>query len=146
MNLRLATSLKRVRAADTTKLLVFPVAALLAGNQLSSQQPNTHPVASIRWGGAGDHTPEGAKYRVLQGKVQDGNGKAIKGAMVYLKDGRTSTMRSVTTDEDGTYRFVQLSQNTDYQLWAQVDQKKSTFKTISSFDNKNEITMVLKVE
>lgn len=88
----------------------------------------------------------GPVQRIVHGKVEDKAGAAIKGAVVYLQDGRTSSVRSAITTEDGTYRFVQLSQNTDYQLWAKVEGKKSKNKSISSFDSKNDFTIDLKID
>ena len=62
---------------------------------------------------------------MVHGKVEDKSGAPIKGAVVYLQDSRSSSVRSEISTDDGSYRFVQLSQNTDYQLWAKIEGKKS---------------------
>ena len=88
----------------------------------------------------------GPVQRVVMGKVEDKSGAGIKGAVVYLRDGRTSSVKSAITEDNGTYRFVQLSQGVDYELWAQSDEKKSKSKNISSFDAKNEFTINLTID
>jgi len=88
----------------------------------------------------------GPEQRVVQGKVVDGANVPIKGAVVYLKDTRSLTVKSFFSDADGGYRYGQLSQNTDYQLWAENSGKKSAVKTISSFDNKNQFYINLKID
>jgi len=70
----------------------------------------------------------------------------IKGAVVYLKDDRSMSVKSAIADDDGSYRFVQLSLNTDYEVWAQSDSHKSAVKSISSFDSKSDITIFLKID
>ncbi len=84
--------------------------------------------------------------RVVQGKVVDKAGNGIKGATVYLKDSRTLAVKSYVASDDGSYRFGQLAQTSDYQLWAEVDGKKSAMKNISSFDTRKEFDITLKIE
>jgi hypothetical protein len=84
--------------------------------------------------------------RVVQGKVVDKSDAPVKGAVVYLKDDETLAVKSFLSRDDGTYRFGQLAQNTDYELWATSNGKKSGTKTISSFDDKTNITIDLKIK
>jgi Carboxypeptidase regulatory-like domain len=88
----------------------------------------------------------GATQRVLQGKVVDKADAPIRGAVVYLKDSHTLSVRSYITDDNGTYRFGQLAQNTDYEIWAESNGRKSGTKSISSFDSKKEFTFSLKID
>jgi hypothetical protein len=83
--------------------------------------------------------------RVVQGKVEDGSGAALK-ATVYLKDEHTLAVRSYETSDDGMYHFGQLAQSSDYQIWAQAGGKKSSTKNISSFDTRSEFNITLKVD
>lgn len=88
----------------------------------------------------------GTAQRVVHGKVEDKGGAGIDGAVVYLKDGRNASVKSVIADKDGAYRFVQLAQETDYEIWAQSDSVKSGVKAISRFDTKNDLTITLKID
>lgn len=84
--------------------------------------------------------------RVVTGSVLDANGAPVKGAMVYLKDTKTSEVRSMLADENGKYRFMSLSFKADYKLWAQIKDKKSPERPISSMDPKAELNRDLKIE
>jgi hypothetical protein len=88
----------------------------------------------------------GPEQRVVQGKVVNGSDAAMNGAVVYLKDDHSLSVKSYITAADGTYRFGQLAQSTDYELWAESNGKKSPVKTISSFDSKNRFFIDLKIK
>ncbi len=88
----------------------------------------------------------GPAQRVVQGKVVDGANAPIKGAVVYLKDTRSLSVKSYFSDAEGAYRFGQLSQTTDYEIWAENNGKKSAVKTISSFDSKSQFFINLKID
>jgi Carboxypeptidase regulatory-like domain len=95
-------------------------------------------------------TPASAQHapvdRTVEGKVIDKSGAPLKGAVVYLKDDHTLAVKSFIVDDAGHYRFGQLKQSTDFELWAELEGKKSNTRTISSFDNKNEFVINLKID
>jgi len=114
-------------ALVSSSLLVFTVAPAILTTQAVAQQ-------------------RGPVQRIVQGKVTNSADAGLKGAVVYLKDGHTLTVKSFIADDQGEYRFGQLAQNTDYEIWAEHDGKKSPVKTISSFDSKNQFYINLKVD
>jgi len=87
-----------------------------------------------------------AAQRVVQGKVVDKSDSGLKGATVYLKDGHTLSVRSYLATDDGSFHFGQLAQNTDYELWAELNGKKSAVKNLSSFDSRPTFNINLKVD
>ena len=84
--------------------------------------------------------------RVVQGKVEGSSGAGLKGATVFLKDDHTLAVKSYIAADDGSFRFGQLLQSTDYELWAEFNGKKSSVKNISSFDTRTEFNITLKID
>jgi Carboxypeptidase regulatory-like domain len=83
--------------------------------------------------------------KMLTGTVSDKSEKPISGAVVYLKNSKTLVVKSYFTQQDGTYRFPQLALNTDYEIWAEKDGKKSDTKGISQFDDRFTPTINLRI-
>ena len=48
--------------------------------------------------------------------------------------------------QDGQYHFPALSPNIDYEVYAQFNGKKSDTKTVSQFDNRQQVNINLKVD
>jgi len=83
--------------------------------------------------------------KTLTGTVTDKGDKPLPGAVVYLKNTKTLAVKSFFAEKDGTYRFPQLSLNTDYEVYAEKDGKKSDTKTISQFDDRFNPTINLRI-
>ena len=75
--------------------------------------------------------------RVLTGTVMDKNDTPIPNAVVYLKNEKTLNVRTFFAQKDGGYRFPQLERNVDYEVYAEIDGKRSDTKTVSQFDDRN---------
>jgi DNA/RNA endonuclease YhcR with UshA esterase domain len=83
--------------------------------------------------------------RIATGKVVDKTDAPIAGAVVYLKNSHTNAVRTYIADEAGTFRFGELAQDTDYELWAESNGVRSKSHQISSFDNDSKFYFVFKV-
>jgi len=66
--------------------------------------------------------------------------------VVYLKNMKTLAVKTFFAQQDGTYRFPQLALNTDYEIYAEKDGKKSGVKTISQFDDRYNPTVNLQID
>lgn len=84
--------------------------------------------------------------RVVMGSVLDGNSAAVAGATVFLKDLKSKTIRSYTSDGKGRFRFVQVNMAVDHELWAEKDGRKTAVKTVSSWDARKEFEVELKMK
>ena len=83
--------------------------------------------------------------KMLTGSVLDKSDQPVPGAVVYLKNMKTLAVKSFFAQKDGTYRFPQLALNTDYEIYAEKDGKKSDTKSVSQFDDRSQVYIVLKV-
>jgi hypothetical protein len=88
----------------------------------------------------------GPVERIVEGQVVNKTGANLGGAVVYLKDSRSNSVKTYIADDDGHFRFGNLSQNTDYQLWADSNGVRSKSREISSFDNENNFHFTLKID
>jgi hypothetical protein len=89
---------------------------------------------------------KGNGVRMLQGKVLDHAENPVAGAIVYLSNTRTQSVKTFIVGQDGSYRFPGLSPNVDYEVYAQAKGKKSDTKTVSSFDSRSQLNIVLKID
>lgn len=83
--------------------------------------------------------------RVVSGAVLDGD-QPVVGATVFLKNQKTKSIRSYTSTEKGHFYFAQVNMVDDYDLWAEKSGRKSTVKTVSSWDSRKEFVSDLKLK
>lgn len=87
-----------------------------------------------------------SQLRTVHGTVVAKQDDPIPSAVVYLKNLRTQTVKTYIADDAGHYRFSGLDPNVDYEIHAENKDETSAKRTISSFDNRKEIVVVLKVD
>jgi hypothetical protein len=84
--------------------------------------------------------------RQLTGKVLDKHDNPLPDAVVYLTNTRTRAVKSYIVSNDGGYRFPELSPNIDYEVFAQYKGQKSDTKTVSQFDDRPQVNIVLRID
>jgi hypothetical protein len=84
--------------------------------------------------------------KVLVGKVLDGADNPLAGAVVYLTNTRTRAVKTYIAGHDGDFRFPGLTENTEYEVYAQFQGHKSDTKNVSQFDARASVNLNLKID
>ncbi len=84
--------------------------------------------------------------RLLYGKVLDQQDNPLADAVVYVTNTRNRTVKTYIAGSDGTYRFPALSEAIDYEVYAQFKNHKSDTKSVSQFDDRSQVYLVLKID
>jgi protocatechuate 3,4-dioxygenase beta subunit len=86
-----------------------------------------------------------AQLRVLHGSVIDKDENPIASSVVYLKNLKSQAVKTYIADDSGNYRFSGLDPNVDYEIHAEHNDLASPVRTISSFDSRRDIEVILKL-
>jgi hypothetical protein len=86
------------------------------------------------------------KTRLLTGKVLDGGDNPLPNAVVYLTNTHSRAVKTYIVGPDGTYRFPALQPTIDYEVYAQYNTRKSGTKTVSQFDDRQQVYISLKID
>ena len=117
-------------AAIACGLLAFGVIPSRSGAVVS---------ASAAWGqNMGDRT--------VSGTILDVSAQPVVGATVFLKNEKTKAIRSYISTAGGHYRFSQVDMSVDFDLWAEKDGKKCAARTVSSWDDRKQFVLDLKIK
>jgi hypothetical protein len=115
--------------------------ALMLGAMLSASL-----TALPAWGsGTPGESTKVPKLRTIEGVVCSKEGAPIQGAVVYLQDSKSLTVKSYLSDAQGNFHFRQLSMGADFDLWAELNGKRSKTKSISQFNSKTDLNFKLKL-
>lgn len=105
-------------------IAVFAVAAAVAGARNQNSQ---------------------TELRTVHGVVLDKGENAVASSIVYLLNTKTQAVRTYIANSAGRYRFSGLDPNVNYEIHAEHGDMTSSTRTISSFDSRRDIEMVLKL-
>jgi hypothetical protein len=90
--------------------------------------------------------PKKEKTRLLTGKVLDRADNPLPDAVVYLTNTHTRSVKTYIVGPDGEYRFPALQPTLDYEVYAQYNNRKSGTKTVSQFDDREQVYITLKID
>ena len=121
-------------------LAVASILALLAAVALAAPPFGPSPFAPSPFK---DNAPQS---KVLVGKVLDGGDNPLAGSVVYLTNTRTRAVKTYIAGREGDFRFPGLTENTDYEVYAQFQGHKSDTKSVSQFDARATVTVNLKID
>lgn len=90
------------------------------------------------------------KPRVLVEVVAEGTvvnaGVPAAGAVVYMKNPISLAIKSYLTGPTGEFHFNNISPQTDYDVWAELNGLESKHKFISQFSNHTKFIYTLKLK
>ena len=92
---------------------------------------------------AGQDKKKEPLLKTVHGLVVDKDEKPIPGALVYLKNLQTKSVKSSFSDDDGKYRFSGLDPNTDYEIHAEFKEESSNTRRLSALDDRKDIYLNL---
>jgi hypothetical protein len=84
--------------------------------------------------------------RFLAGRVLDRQDNPLPDAVVYLSDARSRAVKTYIVGQNGSYDFPALSPNVDYEVYAQYHGQKSDTKTVSQFDDRKQVNIILRID
>jgi Carboxypeptidase regulatory-like domain len=85
------------------------------------------------------------ELRTVHGVVLDKNENPVATSIVYLLNVKTEAVKTYIADSAGQYRFSGLDPNADYEVHAEHGDLISPTRTVSSFDSRRDIEIVLKL-
>jgi carboxypeptidase family protein len=86
-----------------------------------------------------------AQLRTIRGTVLDQDETPTPSGVVYLLNVKTQAVKTYIADEAGNYRFSGLDPNVDYEVHAEHNAMTSPTRTVSSFDSRRDVELVLKL-
>jgi hypothetical protein len=84
--------------------------------------------------------------RTVSGTVLSESSEPVVGATVFLRNEKSKTIRSYTSDNAGHFHFAQVNMAEDFDLWAEKNGHKSAVKTVSSWDARKDFVSDLKLK
>lgn len=122
-------------------LMLVAVAALACAQQTD---PANKPSVVV-----GNDRPKPGKpfnSRIIQGVVKDAADNPVAGAIVQLKNAKTSKIVDFATKDDGKFAFRELPLDASYELLAKRGDITTPVKKVTVYDSRKEVVINFKLE
>jgi hypothetical protein len=80
-------------------------------------------------------------YRTIQGIVRDQADNPVAGAIIQLKNTKTSKIVDFATKDDGKFAFRELSMEINYELLAKRGDLATPVRKVSIYDTRKDVTI-----
>jgi len=99
----------------------------------------------VAWPAAAQKKKGEQELRTVHGSVIDKGENPVPTSVVYLLNVKTQAVKTYIADDAGSFRFSGLDPNVDYEVHAEHGDLTSPTRTVSSFDSRRDIGVVLKL-
>jgi Carboxypeptidase regulatory-like domain len=126
---------------------ILTIAAIAASANAQATDPNPAHAPSVFLGNKRPPNKKDKKptSRSVTGKVVDGSGQPLEGALVTVTDTKAGERRTFITKKDGRYNFDNLSFTVDYQLQARYKDAVSEPRKLSQYDRTADMVRILDI-
>ena len=122
------------------------VLILAAAGMLCAQHTDLDKPAPAVFGTETHKPIKPSKQRTIQGIVKDQADNPAPGAIVQLKDLRTSKVVDFATKDDGKFAFRELRLDVNYELVARRGDLETPVKKVTIYDTRNQVILNFKLE
>ena len=137
---------ERSLAMNLAKLFPICLGFLAAAGLLCAQHTDLDKQPAAVYG-SDTHKPlKPSKLRTIQGTVKDQADNPASGAIVQLKDLRSSKVLDFATKEDGKFAFRELRLDVDYELVAKRGDLATPPKKVTTYDTRNQVILNFKLD
>jgi hypothetical protein len=126
---------------------LFPVSLVFsAAGFLCAQHTDLSKQPATVYGNDMPKSSKPSKMRTIYGLVKDQADNPVPGAIVQLKDLRTSKVTDFATKDDGKFLFRELRLDVNYELVAKHGDLASAAKKVTIYDTRNQVILNFKLE
>ena len=125
---------------------LLPIALFSAAAILSAQHGDLSKQPGAVFNSDRPPSSKASKVRTIEGTVKDPSENPVSGAIVQLKDLRTSKVVDFLTKDDGKFAFHDLRLDVNYELVAKHGDLAAPLKKVTTFDTRNNVILTLKLE
>jgi hypothetical protein len=130
---------------NVVKLFSIAIVFLGSANLICAQQADRPNQPSVVVENK-ERPKKDSPYRTIQGFVKDQADNPLAGAIVQLKDTKTSKIVNFPTKEDGKFAFRDLSMEINYELLAKRGDLATPVRKVSIYDTRKDVIINFTLE